>query len=395
MPADPVRPAQPRLITRRILFRVHWAAGLVAGVVLAIVGVTGAMIGFEAEWLAWLNPGYQTPSEGRSALSADAWIARAQATAPKLDPRSLSWAGDERPVRVRLASGRDRGVAVALNPYSGEVLGPERGAGALAMAEDLHRRLAAGPIGKQFVGASTVLLIVMLASGVYLRWPGRPRAVSAWLKPNLRLRGRALLWNLHAVVGTWLLAAYLLAALTGLWWSYDGYRNLINGFAGVEGPLRRPAESSHAKGATPSVSLAWSAFRSAVPDARRASLRLPGKDDAIIEVRYQDPRSAHERAWDSLRIDRESGDIVERRLHRDEPAGRRFVAALFPLHSGSWFGTPGRVLMALASLLMPLFTVSGLWLWWLRRRRAKQRRGDRRDLVPTTAPRHARTAGSR
>ena len=137
MPADPVRPAQPRLITRRILFRVHWAAGLVAGVVLAIVGVTGAMIGFEAEWLAWLNPGYQTPSEGRSALSADAWIARAQATAPKLDPRSLSWAGDERPVRVRLASGRDRGVAVALNPYSGEVLGPERGAGALAMEAEL------------------------------------------------------------------------------------------------------------------------------------------------------------------------------------------------------------------------------------------------------------------
>ena len=46
MPVDPVRPAQPRLTTRRILFRLHWAAGLVAGVVLAIVGVTGAMLGF-------------------------------------------------------------------------------------------------------------------------------------------------------------------------------------------------------------------------------------------------------------------------------------------------------------------------------------------------------------
>ena len=395
MPVDPVRPAQPRLTTRRILFRLHWAAGLVAGVVLAIVGVTGAMLGFEAEWLAWLNPGYQTPSEGRPALSADAWIARAQASAPELRPRSLSWSGDDWPVRVRLSAGRDRGLAVALNPYSGEILGPERGTETLAAAEDLHRRLAAGPIGKQLVGASTVLLIVMLVSGVYLRWPGRPRAVSAWLKPNLRLRGRALLWNLHAVIGTWVLAAYLLAALTGLWWSYDGYRNLINGLAGVEGPMRRPAESADAEGATPSVSLAWSAFRSAVPDATRASLRLPGKDDAIIEVRYQDPRSAHERAWDSLRIDRESGVIVERHAHRDQPAGRRFVAALFPLHSGSWFGTPGRVLMALASLLMPLFTVSGLWLWWLRRRRAKQRRGDHRDLVPTTVPRHARIAGSR
>ena len=211
MPIEPNRPTPPRLTTRRILFRVHWAAGLVAGVILAIVGVTGAMLGFEAEWLAWLNPGYQTPSQGRPALSADVWIARAAATAPGQQPRSLSWSGEDRPVRLRLASGRDRDVAVALNPYSGEILGPERGAEALAVAEDLHRRLAAGPIGKQLVGASTVLLIVMLVSGVYLRWPARPGAVSAWLKPNLRLRGRALLWNLHAVVGTWLLAAYLLA----------------------------------------------------------------------------------------------------------------------------------------------------------------------------------------
>ena len=393
MPIDLNRPAQSRLTTRRILFRVHWAAGLVAGLVLAVVGVTGAMIGFEAEWLAWLNPGYQTPSVGRPALPADIWIARAQATTPGLRPRGLSWSGDDRPVRVRLATGRDRSLSVALNPYSGEILGPERGAEALAVAEDLHRRLAAGPVGKQLVGASTVLLILMLVSGVYLRWPGRPRAVSAWLKPNLRLRGRALLWNLHAVAGTWLLAAYLLAALTGLWWSYDGYRNLINGLAGVEGPMRRPAEPAEVVGPTPSVSQAWSAFRSAAPDATRANLRLPGEDDAIIEVRYQDPRSAHERAWDSLRIDRESGVIVERRLHRDQPAGRRFVAALFPLHSGSWFGTPGRVLMALASLLMPLFAVSGIWLWCLRRGRARPKKGGHSELAPTAAPGRTRTAG--
>lgn len=385
MPINPTRPAPPRLITRRILFRVHWAAGIVAGVILAIVGATGAMIGFEAELLSWLNPAYQTPAQGRPALSADAWIAHAATTAPTLQPRSLSWDGDDRPVRVRLSAGRDRGIAVAVNPYSGEILGPERGAEALALAEDLHRRLAAGPVGKQLVGASTALLVLIIVSGLYLRWPGRPGSVSAWLKPNLRLRGRALLWNLHAVVGTWVLAAYLLAALTGLWWSYDGYRNLINGLAGVEGPMRRPAENVDSGGATPSVSRAWSAFRSLAPEATRANLRVPGDKDATVEIRYQDSRSAHERAWDTLRIDRETGLATERQLHRDQPTGRRFVAALFPLHSGSWFGAPGRVLMALASLLMPLFALSGLWLWWLRRRRAIQQMAGRRVLVNEAA----------
>ena len=63
-----------------------------------------------------------------------------------------------------------------------------------------------------------------------------------------------------------------------------------------------------------------------------------------------------------------------REPYAELPRGRRFVASLFPLHSGSWFGMPGRVVAVTAALLMPLFALSGLWMWVLRRRNDALRR---------------------
>ena len=47
--------------------------------------------------------------------------------------------------------------------------------------------------------------------------------------------------SLHSVVGTWVLLIYLMSALTGLWWSFDWYRNAANTLLGVAyGKLRLP-----------------------------------------------------------------------------------------------------------------------------------------------------------
>ena len=63
-----------------------------------------------------------------------------------------------------------------------------------------------------------------------------------------------------------------------------------------------------------------------------------------------------------------------REPYAELPRGRRFVSSLFPLHSGSWFGVPGRFVAVISALLMPLFALSGLWMWLLRRRNDVVRR---------------------
>jgi sulfite reductase (NADPH) flavoprotein alpha-component len=273
---------------------------------------------------------------------------------------------------VRLARAGARPTEVALDPYSGAVLGAERGKAFFASAEQIHRNLAAGPVGKQIVGASTALMFVFIATGIYLRWPRRARSPSAWLRMNTAAKGRGFWWQLHAVVGTWLLVPYLLAAATGLWWSYDFYRNAVNGLAGVPPPQRR-APAGDAPVAA-SLDAAWAAFQREAPEATRANIATTTAADGALEIRYQTAASPHDRAWDSLKLDPADGSVRTREAYADQPRGRRFIASLFPLHSGSWFGVPGRIVAAGAALLMPLFALSGLWMWVLRRRNAALRR---------------------
>jgi uncharacterized iron-regulated membrane protein len=354
---------------KRVLFRLHWIAGITAGLVLGVVGFTGGMLGCEDLVLRLLNPQLHGLAAGHDELPPDRWIAAAREDYPENAVRSVAWDGGDDAVRVRVTRDGGRGVEVAIDPNDGKLLGVPAGVGFFATVEQVHRTLAAGPIGKQVVGASVAVLLLMIATGLHLRWPRRRHSVSAWLQPNLRASGRGLLWQLHAVAGTWLLLFYLTASLTGLWWSYDFYRNAVNALAGVPVAAKRQPPATADKDAPPvSVDRAWATFRATAPDATRATFTLSGKAGSPLEIRYQTPSSAHDRAWNTLKIDLVNGDIVARESYADLPRGRRFVAALFPLHSGSFLGVPGRVLMASAALLMPFFSITGLWLWLLRRR---------------------------
>jgi sulfite reductase (NADPH) flavoprotein alpha-component len=363
-------------LLKRLLFRTHWLLGIPAGLVLAVVGVTGALLSYEAELLDLLNPQFRLEAAGRVPLPPDRLIAIAAAAYPTLTVRSIAGRADpSAPLELRLARGAERGgTQVFIDPYSGDLLGAPRGADFFHTSEQLHRFLAAGPVGKQIVGASTVALIVLALTGVVLRWPRRWRSPRAWLALDTGLRGRSLLWHLHAVLGTWALAFHLLAALTGLWWSYGFYRSAVNAIAGVPapaGPRGAPTASPDLPAPLLSIDRAHAAFRAAAPEAVRFSANLPSEPDAPIEWRYFTADAPHERAADSLTIGRERGEIVARQAYADLPRGRRFIASMLPLHTGSWFGPVGRFGMMLASLAMPLFALTGLCLWLQRRRRAR------------------------
>jgi sulfite reductase (NADPH) flavoprotein alpha-component len=357
-----------RALLKRVLFRLHWIAGITAGLVLGVVGFTGGLLGGEEPILRFLNPQLHLITD-RAALPPDRWIAAARAAYPASAVRSVAWDGAGDAVRLRITRDGGRGIEVAIDPQDGRLLGVSKGADFFAGVEQVHRTLAAGPAGKQIVGASVASLLLLIATGLYLRWPRRRHSVSAWLQPNLRASGRGLLWQLHAVAGTWLLLLYLAASLTGLWWSYDFYRNAVNAIAGVPVAAKRSPPAAADKAALlVSVDRAWATFRASAPDATRATFAPSTKADAPLEIRYQTPSSAHDRAWNTLKLDPASGAIVASESYADLPPGRRFIASLFPLHSGSFFGTPGRVLMASAALLMPFFSITGFWLWLLRRR---------------------------
>ncbi|QEO95385.1 iron-uptake factor [Xanthomonas oryzae pv. oryzicola] len=380
-----------KVLIKSLLFQLHWLLGITAGLVLSVMGLTGASMSFENEIVRMANPAIaqlaQRHAAGERPLPVDALLQRL-ALAPTgagqkhavtrllIDPTGA------RPSAARL-SGKGGG-RVYFDPYTGERVAPPRLSAAFAFIEDLHRNLTAGKRGQAVTGACALILLFFCASGLYLRWPRRWWSPRTWWVVEWRRQGRSFLWSLHAVFGTWCLLVYLLVALTGLTWSYTWYRDGMMALLGTAPAIR--GDNGDNRTATIDVARVQrtldgiAATRSAALD-----LRIPTRAGQPLNVRFLPDKPAHDRAYNSLDIAPDSGALLQRQDYALLPRGQQLAVSMFPLHSGSFFGLPGRIVVMLASLGMSVFFVTG-WMLYLDRRRKKRELRAARGVLQGAVP---------
>ncbi|SFS73822.1 PepSY-associated TM helix domain-containing protein [Methylobacterium sp. yr668] len=374
---------------RTLLFRLHWALGLTAGLVLALMGLTGALMSYEEAVTAFANRDrLEVAPGGRTALPPAALAARIVAQAGGRVANVLTLSDDPRAsVHVRFARDpetRARPPAAYADPYDGALLGPVRLEGAFTTVRDLHRWLllpgGSKGWGRTVTGACTLALLAFLATGLYLRWP-RIHRWRIWLKPALSRPGRPRWWSLHAVVGTWLLPVYLVIALSGLTWSYpwfkDGATRLLVGAPDAAKPAGRRAAGKPADPAADgaAVDRAWADFRARTgAEAGTAVLTLPGADTKAIRIRWLPKGVDAPSARNEIRYDPATGALLASERAADAPLGRRLLDNVLEVHRGRFFGDLVALLFCLAALAMPGFAATGLTLYVLRRRAGARRR---------------------
>jgi len=375
-------------VFKKIVFQLHWLLGVSVGLVLSIMGITGALYAFEDEITTWINPDIaRVQVRAHSMLTPEALIEKVQAdtggTVSFLRLNGL----DDRASQVFLAprAGERRGTRQYLDPYTGELLGQPRGQTFFQFVLDVHRRLTVGNAGRQITGASTLALLFFCVSGLYLRWPRQTLNWRAWLTFDWAKTGRAFHWDLHAVAGTWALVFYLCMALTGLYWSYPWYRQALERWLS-DTPVQTTPSARTASTVQPPSGNRPAPERAAAPPnyaAMRQGL-LQAVDGQPIHWTMRVPTGAqpftisylladapHPRAFNRVRIDAQSGRVVSHERYADKSFKARMLASMHVLHTGEYWGLPGRILMLLASLGMPIFFVTG-WLLYLDRRRKKR-----------------------
>nr|WP_246533351.1 PepSY domain-containing protein [Pseudomonas lalucatii] len=370
---------------KKTLFQLHWLFGISAGLVLALMGLTGALYSFEGEIMRALNPQVLRVEVREAGMLAPAeLVARIEAAEGKTVSGLWVDGRDGNAARVFFTppAGERRGPMRFFDPYSGELLGQPDGQAFFGLMLQLHRFLAMGETGKQITAASTLALLFFCLSGLYLRWPRRAASWRAWLTPDWAKRGRAFNWDLHAVAGTWCLLLYLLAGLTGLYWSYDWYREGMTRLLG-DAPAgeqrgkpgeRRGGRGEAPAGPPPSVDhgALWRSLQDAAgPGLAAWNLRLPAAAGQPATVFYLLEDAPHPRALNQITLDPASGAVSRHERYADKSLGAQLLTSVYALHTGEYFGLAGRILMLLASAAMPLFAITG-WLLYLDRRRKKR-----------------------
>ncbi|MEQ1401625.1 sulfite reductase flavoprotein subunit alpha [Acinetobacter baumannii] len=371
---------------KKFLFQIHWFLGISAGLILSIMGVTGAIYSYDQQILKWVNTdSYVVQVQSSPKLTPAQLYQHFTTIQPEIKINSITIAKDPTASSVVNIEkeGERRGYNMMVNPYTAQVLPEVQGRKLLLLIQQIHRNLTAGEFGKQITGACALMLIYFVLSGLYLRWP-KKHSARQWLAVKSKLKGRNFIWDLHAVVGTWVIVFYLLFACTGLYWSYDWWRSGMFKVLGVEQPkMQGHGGSGRNKDQLPKIQLdnaqlitalnqTWSGFNNQIGrDYSTLTVNLPKKDDGKIELSFVDATPQHERARNQAVYNYKTANIEKMELYEDKKLNQKIMSSMLPVHRGSFFGPVYQFVAMLASLAMPLFFITG-WMLYLKRRKQKK-----------------------
>ena len=230
---------------RKFIFWLHLIAGVVAGVIVLVMSVSGVLIAYEKQITGWAD-GYEVerPSKGASRLGVEALLAKAQEGQTNAPSGVVVRADAAAPVAISF--GREK--TVFINPYTGAVLGEgsKEARAFFRWVTEWHRWLGSGKenraLGRGITGACNLAFLFLVMSGFYLWWPRQwtKSALKAVTMPVMNLRGKARDWNWHNAIGFWSAPALFFIVITGVVMSYPWANNLLYTLTGSELPAARP-----------------------------------------------------------------------------------------------------------------------------------------------------------
>jgi len=372
--------------------------GLVLALLLSLIALTGVIMSFEDEVLDHLNAGIMRAAPRTTpALLPDELVARLKAVPNAGRVASITLSSDpSAAVHIRFARDEQGGrpSSFYIDPYDGHVLGVPYGEDFFATVRRLHRWLLipgdSKGWGRQITGVAAIGLIVMLVSGLVLRWPRRASRVKMWLKPDLALSGRGLHRSLHAVIGTWVLPIYLVMTLTGLWYSFDWYKDGVVWLlarphvAAAKMQPKQPRPSGRAEPAEAvGFDRAWSSLqREERGGFAKAQLLLPAGPGSVMRIRSWPKDSTLESVRDEFRVDAVTGQVVSAERYADKTLGEKAIASVLDIHRGAILGWPGKLAFMISAALMPLFAITGVLLYLTRRKLQRPLQPPLGRLVP-------------
>jgi uncharacterized iron-regulated membrane protein len=373
---------------RPFIFWPHLIAGVCAGTVIFIMSVTGVLLTYERQMLAWADSDYRStpPSAEARALSIEALATRLRSTHPDIHPTGFTVKAE--PTAAVVVTVRQRTLFV--DRYSGAIVGESSRAGVrrfMTLLREWHRYLAVTgegrPVARAITGWSNLIFLFIVASGIYLWFPRQWTAkhLKSVTVMNLRLRGKARDFNWHNAIGAWSAVPLLIVVLGALPISFPWATALVYRVAGEQAPRRggegRPGQAEHHEhdeAWLEGIDKAWTRAEAQEPGWVSIAARQPDLG-APLSFAIDRGDGGQPQLKSTLLIDRQSGRVVKYEAFSDQTPGRRLRSILRFAHTGEVLGIPGQTVAGLATAGAVVLVWTGLALALRRLRRWAGRRG--------------------
>ncbi len=370
---------QPALI-------LHRYAGIVAGILLAIIGLTGSSLVFSEELDHFLHPQLLQVVPQEKRLPLETVLDTVREARPDLKvhrvivPRELDGV-----YTVMMEAASEEYTNVYVNPYSGTILGSRPFEQTLAgFLIELHVNLFAGSYGAKVVGISGLLMLLLCLTGIIL-WPGWKR-IAPGFKVRWKAPSRLVNYDVHKVVGILSLIFLAILAFTGSAMTfYETLDPAVNWITRAPSPPDPPT-SQLVAGATPmTIDEVLRNADAALPGAETTKIFPAKTPEAAVNVWKKLPQDAHPYGGSYVYLDQYTGVVLRAENTFKAPLNTWIWNQIYLFHVGTFGGLVTRVLYMIAGLTPIALSVTGYVLWRHRqwdqaRRRESVRQAQRVQL---------------
>lgn len=384
--------SQKKTALAKFIGTLHLWLGLTSGIVIIVLGLTGAIYVFtdEIKPLVYKDRLFIQP-ENKPKLPLSELLAVAQKAV-----------GEKRPVtRVEISSQPDRTyifralkvdkegfshwdyykyyTRAYVNPYNGQVVKLEDSKNEFfTIILGLHMRMLFGEkIGHTIVSYSVLAFVLILISGLVLWWPAKwnKSGTDKSFKIKWSAKWKRVNYDLHNVLGFYACVILFVSAVTGLVWAFDwfekGVKTVADGgkLAEVPAVFSDTTQSKDVK----AVDRVFAALQKGGARAHGYLINFPAKGKLPINAStYLSASNRYDRIQGQY--DQFTGAQLRSRSFEELTNGEKAYALNFDLHVGAWAGLPSKVLTFFAGLICASLPVTGFVIWWGRRKKGSKGR---------------------
>ncbi len=359
--------------TNRLL---HRYIGILAGLLLAILGLTGSALIFNEEIGHFLYPQLTHVQPVGQPISLQQVSNIVNQKYPKYKLQSIGLEREpDQPFHATIRSKKKSSKDVYINPYSGEILGTvERDRTLMGIIDKIHTSFLAGEPGKFVVGICGVLLIIRSISGLIIT-PGWKR-LSTIFKVRWQSPLHLVNYDLHKVLGIVAVVFLVSAGATGAMMEFNQpVRNIgyaLNGIPQPKKPVSIPQDNIQ----PPTLDQFLQTAETALPGGKSTFIFPATDKKAAVRVRKLLPGDISPSGRSFVYLNQYNGEVLRVDNINYAPWVEKLLAWMYPIHVGSYGGVGVRALYVILGIILAILFVTGVTIFWNKTYGAASKRKD-------------------
>ena len=355
----------------RLIRKLHLYFGLISGVFVFLICLTGTIYVFNDEIIRLANHNALTVAP-QTTKKLDADMLLQSVSTKGYQPQQFVYSKDPNSsVYVLAKNSEGKFVQIYIDPYTGEILKTSSLYNFFNFIESFHTELFLDAPGRAFIGIITVLFFVLLITGLVLWYPPKWNRKTAKNSFIFKFRGKRTVvnYNLHKVLGFYIVLPAILLSVTGTIMAFDPIEIEILRAIKADGDYESYVDNLVKQRVAEAETLIT--YQSLVENnsiwknrATELRITLPEAEDAqyILCESADNFGMKYGDNYSFQYIDRTTGEHFN--LHQDTSKSLAIKKGISELHTGKMMGLGYKILLFIIGLILISLPVTGYVIYY-------------------------------